>query len=101
MALFPRTRDSFHKTTLAPGSGCASAQPPWRLQSPLRSRPGTLLASARRLSEQRPASPPLQTGTTPAPPPPSPSPDARGPAPLGWGPEQRDQRTRPPRPWPP
>ena len=81
MALFPRTRDSFHKTTLALAvaatlGACTGVPAPGPATPTQASTPGA---------------PPSETQrTTPAPPPPPASPDA-GARPLGWGPEQRDQ----------
>lgn len=81
MALFPRTRDSLHKTTLslavaASLAACTAVPAPAPLPPTQPSTPG---------GPPSPSQP-----TTTAPPSPSPSPDA-GAWPLGWGPEQRDK----------
>lgn len=81
MAMFPRTRDSFHKTTLALAAAatlaaCTGVPAPAPTPSARTSTPSTPPSASER--------------TTPAPPPPSASPD-HGARPLGWGPQQRDR----------
>lgn len=81
MALFPRTRDSFHTTTLALAAAatlaaCTGVPAPAPLTPTQTTAPGTPPSASKR--------------ATPEPPSPPPSPDA-GARPLGWGPEQRDQ----------
>ncbi|HYH77685.1 MAG TPA: beta-N-acetylhexosaminidase, partial [Arthrobacter sp.] len=81
MALFPRTRDSLHKTTLILAvavslAACTAVPAPAPLPPTQPSTP------AGPLSPSQP--------TTSSPPSPSASPDA-GARPLGWGPEQRDK----------
>lgn len=82
MALFPRTRDSFHKTTLilaavATLAACTGVPTPAPTPSSQSSTPSPPPSAAK-------------PTTTPAPPSPSASPDP-GARPLGWGPLQRDK----------
>lgn len=78
MAMFPRTRDSFHKTTLALAAAatlaaCTGVPAPAPTPSARTSTPSTPPSASER--------------TTPSP---SASPD-HGARPLGWGPQQRDR----------
>ncbi|MCU1516814.1 MAG: beta-N-acetylhexosaminidase [Pseudarthrobacter sp.] len=88
MALFPRTRDSIHTTTLALTaaaaftalSACTAVPAPGPTASAGSSSPGAPHSPAPSVSKTPTAAPPSRTK----------APDA-GARPLGWGPEQRDQ----------